>query len=168
MRMTCQMQWQPAGVLCQLQLRRLPLREPQSPARPVRQAGEDWPWSSGAEATLRAAPNCKIWTWSPLPCGPSSPNYSVSLANPRVTHACTPARPLHPARRGALLLDGVSPSLRPARLGKVARLPRRVGCPDFILKLRITFHPPLAPALGLGILAGASASGPAGFPQYCM
>jgi hypothetical protein len=24
------------------------------------------------------------------------------------------------------------------------------GCPDFILKLRITFHPPLAPALGLG------------------
>jgi type I restriction enzyme, R subunit len=27
---------------------------------------------------------------------------------------------------------------------------------------------PLAPALGLGILAGASASGPAGFPQNCM
>jgi hypothetical protein len=40
--------------------------------------------------------------------------------------------------------------------------------PDFILKLRITFHPLLAPALGLGILAGASASEPAGFPQNCM
>jgi hypothetical protein len=37
--------------------------------------------------------------------------------------------------------------------------------PDFILKLRITFHPPLAPALGLGILAGASASGPAVRPD---
>jgi hypothetical protein len=40
--------------------------------------------------------------------------------------------------------------------------------PDFILKLRITFHPPLGPALGLGILAGASALGPAGLPQNCM